>query len=41
MGDLKEKREYWKLKKDEALDLTMWRTRFGRGYGPVIRQNTA
>jgi hypothetical protein len=24
--------------KDEALDRTLWRTRFGRGYGPVVRQ---
>jgi hypothetical protein len=29
----------WKLK-EEALDLTLWRTRFGRGYGPVVRQTT-
>jgi hypothetical protein len=35
--DLKEKRRYGKLKK-EALDRTVWRTRFGRGYGPVVRQ---
>jgi hypothetical protein len=26
--------------KEEALDSTMWRTRCGRGYGPVIRQAT-
>jgi len=26
--------------KEEALDRTLWRTHFGRGYGPVIRQNT-
>jgi hypothetical protein len=26
--------------KDEALDRTVWRTRFGRGYGPVVRQTT-
>jgi hypothetical protein len=32
---LKEKRRYWKLK-EEALDRTLWRTRFGRGYGPVV-----
>jgi hypothetical protein len=31
LGDLKEKRRYWKLK-EEALDCTVWRTRFGRGY---------
>ena len=30
-----ETRRYWKLK-DEALDLTLRRTRFGRGYGPVV-----
>ena len=37
LNDLKEKKEYWKLKK-EALDRCLWRTHFGRGYGPVIRQ---
>jgi hypothetical protein len=37
LDDLKEKRRYWKLK-EEALDCTLWRTRFGRGYGPVVRQ---
>jgi hypothetical protein len=31
-----DKRGYWKLK-EEALDLTLWRTRFGRGYRPVVR----
>jgi hypothetical protein len=39
LNDLKEKRRYWKLK-EEALDRTLWRTRFGRGYGPVVRQTT-
>ena len=29
-------RVWWNLK-EEALDHTQWRTRFGRGYGPVIR----
>jgi len=24
--------------KEEALDRTMWRARFGRGFGPVVRQ---
>jgi hypothetical protein len=38
-GDLKEKSGYWKLK-EEALDHIVWRTRFGRGYGPVLRQTT-
>jgi hypothetical protein len=39
LDDLKEKRRYWKLK-EGALDRTLWRTRFGRGYGPVVRQTT-
>jgi hypothetical protein len=39
LDDLKEKRSYWKLK-EKALDRTLWRTRFGRGYGPVVRQTT-
>jgi hypothetical protein len=34
MNDLQETRGYWKLKK-EALDRTLWRTRFRRGYGRV------
>jgi hypothetical protein len=37
LDDLKEKRRYWKLK-EEALDRTLWRTRFGRGYELVVRQ---
>jgi hypothetical protein len=37
LNDLKEKRKYWKLEEEE-LDRTLWRTRFGRGYGPVVRQ---
>ena len=37
--DLKERRGYSHLK-EEALDRTMWRNRFGRGFGPVVRQNT-
>jgi hypothetical protein len=37
LDDLKEKKRYWKLK-EEALDRTLWRARFGRGYGPVVRQ---
>ena len=37
--DLKEKRGYSHLK-EEALDRTMWRARFGRGFGPVARQTT-
>jgi hypothetical protein len=24
--------------KEEALDRTVWRTRFGSGYGPVVRE---
>jgi hypothetical protein len=26
--------------KEEALDYTLWRTRFGKGYEPVIRRPT-
>jgi hypothetical protein len=37
LDDLKENRGYSHLK-DEALDCTMWRARFGRGFGPVVRQ---
>jgi hypothetical protein len=39
LDDFKEKRRYWKLI-EEALDLTLWRIRFGRDYGPVVRQTT-
>jgi hypothetical protein len=38
LDDVEEKRKYWKLK-EEALDRTLWRTGFGRGYGHV-RQTT-
>ena len=34
---LKERRGYSHLK-EKALDRTMWRARFGRGFGPVVRQ---
>ena len=37
LDDLKEKRGYSHLK-EEALDRTMWRVRFGRGFGPVVRE---
>jgi hypothetical protein len=39
LDDLKDRRGYSHLK-EEALDRTMWRNRFGRGFGPVVRQNT-
>jgi hypothetical protein len=39
LDDLKEKIRYWILK-EEALDCSLLRTRFGRGYGPVERQTT-
>jgi hypothetical protein len=39
LDDLKEKREYSHLKK-ETLDRTLWRNRFGRGFGTVVTQNT-
>jgi len=35
--NFRETRRYYKLK-EEALDRTMWRTRCGRGYGPVVRE---
>ena len=37
LADHKERRGYSHVKK-EALDRTMWRARFGRGFGPVVRQ---
>jgi hypothetical protein len=36
---LKERRGYSHLK-EEALDRTMWKAGFGRGFGPVVRQTT-
>jgi len=39
LDDLKERRGYSRLK-EEALDRTVWRARFGRGFGPVVRQTT-
>jgi hypothetical protein len=36
---LKERRGYSQLK-EEALDRNIWRARFGRGFGPVVRQTT-
>jgi len=35
--DLKERRGYSQLK-EEAIDRTVWRVGFGRGFGPVVRQ---
>jgi hypothetical protein len=37
LDDLKGRRGYSHLK-EEALDRTMWRAHFGRGFGPVVRQ---
>ena len=39
MDGFKERRGYSHLK-EEALDRTMWRTRFGRRFRPVVRQTT-
>jgi hypothetical protein len=39
LDDLQDRRGCSHLK-EEALDCTMWRNRFGRGFGPVVRQNT-
>jgi hypothetical protein len=37
--DLNDRRGYSHLK-EEALDHTMWRARFGRGFGTIVRQTT-
>jgi len=39
LDELKERRGYSHLK-EEALYRTVWRARFGKGFGPVIRQTT-
>ena len=39
LDDRKDRRGYSHLK-EEALDRTVWRNRFGGGFGPVVRQNT-
>ena len=39
LDDLKDRRGYSHLK-EETLDRTMWRHRFGGGFGTVVRQNT-
>jgi hypothetical protein len=39
LDDFKERRGYSHLK-EEALDRTIWKARFGRGFGPVVRQAT-
>jgi len=36
---VKEKRGYSHLK-EKALDHAMWRARFGRDFGPLLRQTT-
>ena len=35
LDELKDRRAYCELK-EEALDRTMWRNHFGRGFGPVV-----
>jgi hypothetical protein len=35
LDDLKETRGYWKLKV-EATDRSLWKTSFGKGFGPVV-----
>jgi hypothetical protein len=39
LDNLKEIIRYWKFSKD-ALDRTLWRTHFGKDYGPAVRQST-
>jgi hypothetical protein len=38
LDDLKNRRGYSHVK-EEALNRTVWRNRFGAGFGPVVRQN--
>ena len=37
LDDLKERRGYSHLK-EKVLDRAIWRARFGRDFGPVVRQ---
>jgi hypothetical protein len=37
LHDLKQMKRYWYLK-EEGLNRTVWRTRFGSGYVPVVRE---
>ena len=39
LDDLKERKGYSHLK-EETLDGTIWKARFGRVFGPVLRQTT-
>ena len=39
VDDLKDRRRYSHLK-EEALDRSVWKNRFGGGFEPVVRQNT-
>jgi hypothetical protein len=39
LDDFKDRRGYSHLK-EEALDRTMWRNRYGGGFGPVVNENT-
>ena len=39
LDDLKDRRGYSHLK-EETIDRTIWRNRFGGGFEPVVRQNT-
>ena len=39
LDNLKDRRGYSNLK-EKALDRTVWRARFGRGFGPVARKTT-
>jgi len=39
LDDLKDRKGYSHLK-EEAIDHTMWRHRFGGGFGHIVKQNT-
>ena len=38
LDELRDRRGYYHLK-EEVLDRSMWRARFGTGFGIVVRQN--
>ena len=40
LNNLKETGEYWQLKVETLYGNLLWRTRFGRVCGPVVRETT-
>jgi len=39
LDGLKERKRYWKLTEETLAD-SVWRARFGNGYGPVVSQTS-